>query len=206
MNFSNGCFTKHINLLMKKILAIIILCLCFMLPSKADNIKDFQIEGISIGDSALDYFTINELNDSQDIYDYLDKYRYYFFSYSKAKEYEYLQITVKQKDKKYIIYDLQGHIFYSNNIKKCNEKINEIKKDIEEILNTEGKEYSGAHWIDKTGESKYKRINYSLQGGIVDLICFDMSKKLEEKGKEDRLSITFTSREFAEWLDKIIQK
>ena len=191
---------------MKKILAILALSLYFITPSQADDIRDFQIEGMSIGDSALDYFTINELNDSQDINDYLDKYRYYFFSYSKGKEYEYLQITVKQKDKKYIIYDLQGHIFYSNNIKKCNQKLNEIKKDIDGILNTEGEEYSGAHWIDKTGESKYKRINYSLQGGIVDLICFDMSKKLEEKGKEDRLSITFTSREFAEWLDKNYSK
>ena len=43
----------------------------------ADDISDFQIEGMSIGDSALDYFTINELNDSLDIHDYLDEYRYY---------------------------------------------------------------------------------------------------------------------------------
>ena len=197
---------KAIRLFILFNLLILILTFSFQSLTKADDISDFQIEGMSIGDSALDYFTINELNDSLDKYDYLDKYRYYFFSYSKGKEYEYLQITVKQKDSKYIIYDLQGHIFYSNNIKKCNKKLNEIKKDIDGILNTEGKEYSGAHWIDKTGESKYKRINYSLQGGIVDLICFDMSKKLEEKGKEDRLSITFTSREFAEWLDKNYSK
>ncbi len=191
---------------MKRLLLILILTFNFQSLTKADDIEDFQIEGMSIGDSVLDYFTITELNNSLDIYDYLDKYRYYFFPYSKAKEYEYLQITVKQKDKKYIIYDLQGHIFYSNNIKKCNKKINEIKKDIDEILNTEGKEYSGAHWIDKTGESKYKRINYILQGGIVDLVCFDMSKKLEDKGKEDRLTVTFTSKEFAEWLDKNYSK
>ena len=29
--------------------------------SNADNIKDFQIEGISLGDSALDYFEKKEL-------------------------------------------------------------------------------------------------------------------------------------------------
>ena len=34
-----------------------------MLPSKADNIKDFQIEGISIGDSLLDYFSLSQLKE-----------------------------------------------------------------------------------------------------------------------------------------------
>ena len=34
---------------MKKILAIIALSLCLMIPSKADEIKDLQIEGMSIG-------------------------------------------------------------------------------------------------------------------------------------------------------------
>ena len=46
---------------MKKILIIIILSLCFIIPSQADDIRDFQIEGISIGDNALDYFTEDEL-------------------------------------------------------------------------------------------------------------------------------------------------
>ena len=42
---------------MKKLLAIIILSLCFITPSQADDIRDFQIEGMSVGDSLLDYFS-----------------------------------------------------------------------------------------------------------------------------------------------------
>ena len=42
---------------MKKIILIIILNLCFVGPSLADDIRDFQIEGISIGDSLLDYLS-----------------------------------------------------------------------------------------------------------------------------------------------------
>ena len=31
-------------------------------PSQADDIRDFQIEGMSIGDSLLDYFSEEEIN------------------------------------------------------------------------------------------------------------------------------------------------
>ena len=41
---------------MKKLLGIVVLGLIMNLNASADNIKDFQIEGISLGDSALDYF------------------------------------------------------------------------------------------------------------------------------------------------------
>ena len=47
---------------MKKLLGILVLGLLFIsVPSYADDIRDFQIEGMSIGDSALDYFTKDEM-------------------------------------------------------------------------------------------------------------------------------------------------
>ena len=42
---------------MKKLLAILVLGLFLIPPSWADNIRDLQIEGISIGDSLLDHFS-----------------------------------------------------------------------------------------------------------------------------------------------------
>ena len=46
-----------------------------------DNIRDFQIEGMSIGDSALNYFTKEELKNALEIGKYKsDKFFYYFFS------------------------------------------------------------------------------------------------------------------------------
>ena len=47
---------------MKKLLLILILTLSFQTWIKADDIKDFKIEGISIGDSLLDYMTEVEIN------------------------------------------------------------------------------------------------------------------------------------------------
>ena len=47
--------------------------LSFQSLTKADDIKDFEIEGISIGDSLLDYFTKNEIQkemNSEFVYEY----------------------------------------------------------------------------------------------------------------------------------------
>ena len=46
---------------MKRLLLILILTLSFQSWTKADDIRDFEIEGMSIGDSALDYYSKKEL-------------------------------------------------------------------------------------------------------------------------------------------------
>ena len=46
---------------MKKLFIIIIIFISFQTLSKADDIRDFQIEGMSIGDSLLNLFSEEEL-------------------------------------------------------------------------------------------------------------------------------------------------
>ena len=46
---------------MNKLLLILILTLSFQSWAKADDISDFQIEEMSVGDSLLDYFTETEI-------------------------------------------------------------------------------------------------------------------------------------------------
>ena len=48
---------KPTNKLIKKLLGIVVLGLFFITLSQADDISDFEIEGISIGDSMLDHFS-----------------------------------------------------------------------------------------------------------------------------------------------------
>ena len=54
---------------MKKLLSILFLGLFLITPSQADDIRDFQIEGISIGDSLLDYFSEEEIKKNTVRYD-----------------------------------------------------------------------------------------------------------------------------------------
>ena len=49
------------SLNMKKLLAIAVLSLFLIIPSQADDISDFQIEGVNIGESLLDYATEEEI-------------------------------------------------------------------------------------------------------------------------------------------------
>ena len=50
---------------MKKLSTYLFLILfSFQAPSWADDIRDFQIEGISIGDSLLDYFSEHEIKEN----------------------------------------------------------------------------------------------------------------------------------------------
>ncbi len=45
---------------------ITLFVLLFSFPVFADDISDFQIEGMSIGDSLLDYMTVEEINNEID--------------------------------------------------------------------------------------------------------------------------------------------
>ena len=51
---------------MRIFLSLIIIFFNLQSWTNADNIKDFEIEGMSIGDSALDYFNNNELKKATD--------------------------------------------------------------------------------------------------------------------------------------------
>ena len=65
---------------MKRLLTILILIFTLQTPSWADDIRDFQIEGMSIGDSALDYFDKQEINkkiDTGNLVTYPSSDKYY---------------------------------------------------------------------------------------------------------------------------------
>ena len=57
---------KHTNKFIKKLLGILFLSLFFTTPLKADDIRDFQIEGMSIGDSLLDYFSEEKIKEEEE--------------------------------------------------------------------------------------------------------------------------------------------
>ena len=87
---------------MKRLLLIFILMINLQSLTKADDIRDFQIEGISIGDSLLNYMTINEIQNN--IKNYVpNTSKYYVTSFNDLKDYESLDIYLKRNDNKYII-------------------------------------------------------------------------------------------------------
>ena len=93
---------------MKKIFFLIILVLSFQTLSLADNIRYFPIEGMKIGDSALDYFSESQLEDyEQGWHNY--SYNEYSTSYMLGKGiYSWFLISYKNDDNNFIIEALAG--------------------------------------------------------------------------------------------------
>ena len=109
---------------MKRLLLILILMFSFQSLSKADDIQDFQVEGISIGDSALDYFTKEEIiKNKRDFYN-SKKYSTSSIESDKYNKFETVQISYRSSDQLFKILDISGVLFMN---------YNECMKDIKNI-------------------------------------------------------------------------
>ena len=131
--------------------------------SKAENIKDFEIEGISLGDSLLDFYSEKYIKTKSKDYGYSDKSFTPLSNVTKnVKTYDAMQIYYKTDTPKKIIYALDGVAWYKNNIKACEkEKKKQLmklqlyfqiqKKKILELLN-----------IRKINRAKVQKTNLDL--------------------------------------------
>ena len=105
---------------MKRLLFILILIIIFQSLTKADDVNEIQIDGMSIGDSALDYFTKSEIKSrTKTIYPGDDKFYKIQFG-SKNDTYEKIGFHLKKNDNKFIIYGLTGRTVMGFN--ECSEK------------------------------------------------------------------------------------
>ena len=187
---------------MKKLIAILVLSLFLITPSQADDIRDFQIEGMSVGDSLLDYFSEEEIN-KKNIYYYPKSKKFAAFEkkISSFKAYESFRAHFKDDDKKYIIKSLEGVISYKNNIEDCYKKMDEIAEELSSLFKdakrSENKKAS--HRYDKSGESKFTDVRFMLQSGDgVKVSCVDWSKKMESEFF-DTLKVEMATKEFINW-------
>ncbi|WP_415321883.1 hypothetical protein ABXT63_03465 [Candidatus Pelagibacter sp. Uisw_092] len=187
---------------MKKLFIIIIIFISFQALSKADDIKDFEIEGISIGDSLLAHYSKKELNNSLETYHYPggNDFVYYFLNSKNAITYNFIQAHVNPKDKNYVIAGVEGHIFYDK-ISDCYKEMTIIKQNVEDTIDIDATNDSGKHPTDKSGKSTYKRFTFFFKNNdYVEIVCYDMSKEFEEKGKKDRLIVSLSTKKLYDFL------
>ena len=188
---------------MKIFSIIFILLLSLQSLIKADDIRDFQIEGISIGDSALEFFDKKEIEERKKIgFVYTDKTFFSATFYNKDffEKYHNIQLHIKANDSKYIIYSVAGKINYKDNYNEC---VNEMEKILPElkVLFSEARFFDDGTeiWTNNKGY-KVKTKSYFLQlsdGANIALECYDQPK---EMNIIDGLSIAIDSNEFVEFL------
>ena len=183
---------------MRLFIAVLVLIFTFQTSSQADDIRDFQIEGVSIGDSLLDYMSEEEIKENVGFV-YEDK-KFTVSYYNKSSEvYDEVAIEYKSKDKTYKIHGVQGVIFFENNIEGCYKKQDEIEKEISSMFTETKKNNWGILTNPSSAEgSTFKGITFVFNNGSRATIeCYHYSDIPET----DHLKITANSKELAKYLD-----
>ena len=184
---------------MKKLCIYLFLVLfSLQTPSWTDDIRDLQIEGISIGDSLLDYYSESEINNFSN-YDHLPSDMKFRVADDKRKigSYDGLQFFYKPKDQKFKIYSVAGHI-YCNSKNKCNKIFEEIKSDMEKSLGGKNfKKDTYKHFDDKSGKSVGTIYYLDVDGGHIKIEYMDWSKKMKYS---DNVNVTINTIEVIDWI------
>ena len=183
----------------------------FSVPSFADDISDFQIEGISIGDSLLDYMSEEEIitgiENNKYMYNYTTDEFGQVYKYDGLQTYFMMSFFVKPDDKNFIIYAIGGSLPHTDDINSCYKKMSEISKEFSATYkNAKKKERTFNHAVDQTGRSKVKEVYFSFRSGDeIRVICMDFEESLRIKNNWiDGLDIIIQSKEVTDWLSKRI--
>jgi len=171
-----------------------------------DDISDFQIEGISVGDSLLDYFDEKKIESWEKNYHIGVDNKEFFYVVSDDLNnslYGNLLFTLKQNDKKYIIYGLRGGKFFLEDFNKCLIEKDKIVTEYSNLFNTDAENYEFIYDYLDDGKSIAYITDFNLQNGSIRIYCVDWSKVTEEnKNWGDNLSVTTNTKEYLDWLNQ----
>ena len=197
------------NDLMKKFLAIIILSLCFIIPSQADDIRDFEIDGMSVKVSLLEYFDKNYIKKNKVYFEQAKGNKEYAkLELGKSSIYESLQITFKD-DQTFKIVAVEGFIFFKNDIKSCLSRRERVIKELSEIFKSQIKSDFGKkkHFIDNNSFTYNYVIGFGSRAELytqhydaIAIACYDWSKKLPYF---DSFRLSIRTKELNQWLDRL---
>jgi len=190
---------------MKKFLAVFILCLCFTTSSQADDIRDFQIEGMGVGDNLLNYFNKNQIDNILGTY-YPNSKKFKMISLSSEfslQTYDNFYVSLNEEKNDYKIYEIKGTIYIKNE-KDCLIEKKKIVNILRELSKGNSKEnsYTGNSKQDKSGKSKYHSTDFISKDGTARTYCLTWSEKFKnEKGWKNGLHVIVYDTEFKNFLN-----
>ena len=188
---------------MRIFLLILILILSIQSLTKADDISDFEIEGISIGDSLLDFFNKSQISN---FINYDDsptdmKFRVSEFSETnnfKITNYDMMQVYHKPKDKKFIIHGIRGGIICDRKT-ICKNKQNKIIDDLKISFSNHdhAKIEKFNHPEDTSNKSFVELWFLNLKNGYIVVRYTDWSKNMNYS---DNVDVEIATKEVEKWL------
>ena len=206
---------------MKKLLALLFSLFYLYSPSVyADDISDFKIEGIGIGDSLLDYMTedeiLKEIEINKNDYYYLNEPNKYSEIYINKDFQIYkdgISFMIKNNasnqyisdiNEKYIILLVRGKINYIEDFDGCIKKRDEIVEIFSEMFPNSRKEASTfSHPVDSSGNSKIGGVYFYFDsGGDASAWCTDYEETFRVKNNySEGFNVAISSAEIITWLE-----
>jgi len=201
---------------MKKLLVLLLSLFLLSSPSVfADDISDFEIEGMSIGDSLLDYMTkeaiLAEIETNKNDYYYLNEPNKYSEIYTdkNLQTYDSVAFIVKNtatskyisnKNEKYIIVSIRGLIDFTKDFDGCIEKRNEIAEDLSKVFPNAQK--TEKKFENSTNATIVDAIYLEFDSGAQsEVSCMDYEENYRIKMNWiDNLSVSIDPEEIKSWL------
>jgi hypothetical protein len=194
---------------MKRLLLILILTFSFQSLTKADDIRDFQIEGMSIGDSLLNYFSKKEIDNFIDPYKDIIPNRKVktFLTKDNLKQYDILELSFFKNDNDYKLESIGGGIFFSNSFNNCINEQKEISNELYLFFNKPEKNISDFKFpADKSGQSKVFQHTFMIGNKKyynVMINCFKFGKKFKKMGYVNNLNVIITTDKWSEYMASV---
>ena len=183
---------------MKIFLTTLFLLFIFQSCVRANDISNFEIEGVSIGDSLLNYFSVAEINkavdESANDKIYIVKS---FIEEKKFKIYDAVQISYKANDNKKIITSIAGVISFPNRIDECKKKMSQIDEDLINLFpNTIRKDWGKYDNPDNSGH--YFPITFDFDDASIAMVsCHDWNKSTRI---DDNLKVSLFEAKYASYV------
>ena len=201
-------------LFVKIFLPILILLFVFQSWTKADDISDFEIEGMSIGDSLLDYFTEDViLNATTTKYPASSKYfEIHINVESTSENYDQISALVKSNDKSFKIHSISGDKYFFINQGKnidqehlsCLKQKQKIKDEFSKILtNVSKNEYVHTYSSIDDGKSISDVVDFDFEdGSAIRIFCNKFTiASIKKRNFFNGLSVSITPSAIIDWLD-----
>ncbi len=191
---------------MRIYLTILILILCIQSLAKANDIKDFDIDGVSIGESLLNY-TSKNLIESKTKNFYPNSNEYYLIEFDSnelkfLETYSYIGVHLKKDDKKFLVASIKGMITYENDFEPCLDQKKIVVDSIKRTLSSSKEEKYTNNFNNLYGMSKAYISDFKVKDGFVRIWCTNWDNKTEDQqGWVDTLNIDLSDQIFLDWLN-----
>ena len=189
---------------MKNFFLAIVISLITISHLIADDINEFEINEMSTGDSALKFFSKQELNNKRSMYD--DKRFVGVSKYIENSPYEGVSVEFEVNDKNLIIKAMNGKVLYDDkNFEDCYKAEKKIVNELKAIFKDSAKYNNwgiSPHPGDKSGKSVGSHHQFDMNdgSGFIMVECMNWS---EEMGFTDNLKVSIITDEFNDFLEQV---